>query len=203
VPGNPKHLSNQHSETGHPASAAVQPPISTIPYKTLNNLIPACYPVPVFAEMDPRRIVPSSNHYPPKSFPLNLFADSHHVTPVASIYYKNMGGEGAPPIFRSLSPDSHGIISFTDPHPLNLLKSYRFKNIGRRGAASADAELHSSDPPIHPLSFLYLTRSFPQRHPVNSFGINSLRTLSVSTGVRVPPRVHLSTSKLALPLVVK
>ncbi len=64
-------------------------------------MIPACYPVPVFAEMDPRQFFPSSNlsalplpHYPPKSLPLNLFADPHPLNPVVPIFYKNMGGEG-------------------------------------------------------------------------------------------------------------
>src|SRR5882762_3649348 len=56
---------------------------------------------PVFAEMDPRQVFPSSNlsalrlpHYPPKSFPLNSFADPHPLNPVASIFYKNIGGRG-------------------------------------------------------------------------------------------------------------
>ena len=69
--------------------------------KILNKLIRACYPVPVFAEMDPRQFFPSSNlsavplpHYPPKSLPLNLFTDPHSLNPVVSILYKNMGGEG-------------------------------------------------------------------------------------------------------------
>jgi hypothetical protein len=56
---------------------------------------------PVFVEMDPRQVFPSSNlsavrlpHYPPKSFPLNLFADPYPLNPVASIFYKNIGGRG-------------------------------------------------------------------------------------------------------------
>src|SRR6267378_1305726 len=56
---------------------------------------------PVFVEMDPRQVFPSSNlcavrlpHYPPKSFPLNLFADPHPLNRVASIFYKNVGGRG-------------------------------------------------------------------------------------------------------------
>ena len=40
------------------ASAAVQPPISPIPCKTLNELIPACYPAPVFAAVHPRPLFP-------------------------------------------------------------------------------------------------------------------------------------------------
>src|SRR5713101_9978692 len=36
--------------------------------------------------------------FAPKSFPLNSFADPHPLSPVASILYKNIGGQGAPPI---------------------------------------------------------------------------------------------------------
>jgi hypothetical protein len=75
----------------------------------------------------------------PNSFPHNLLSDPHPLTPVPSIFYKNMGGEGAPPTFRCLSPflnppspNSHGIISFADTHPLNSVVSYRYKN--SRGA---------------------------------------------------------------------
>jgi len=106
-----------------PVPAAVQPAISTIPYKILNRLIPACYPVPVFAEMDPRQVFPSSNlsavhlpHYPPKSFPFMIFADPHPLNPVASIFYKNIGGRGTlrrtPPIFHSLSPIPYELSPF-------------------------------------------------------------------------------------------
>jgi hypothetical protein len=31
----------------------------------------------------------------PNSFPANLFADPHPLTPIASIFYRNLGGEGA------------------------------------------------------------------------------------------------------------
>src|SRR6266851_845682 len=33
-------------------------------------------------------------HYPPKPFPLNLFADPHPLNPVLSIFYENTGGKG-------------------------------------------------------------------------------------------------------------
>jgi len=42
------------AEAVHASSAAVQPSISPIPCKTLNNLISACYPVPVLAAVHPR-----------------------------------------------------------------------------------------------------------------------------------------------------
>jgi hypothetical protein len=41
-----------------PALITIQPSISTIPCKTLNNLIPACYPCPVFAAVHPRPLFP-------------------------------------------------------------------------------------------------------------------------------------------------
>jgi len=74
---------------------------------------------PVFAEMDPRQVFPSSNlwavrlpHYPSKSFPLNPFADPHPLNRVASIFYKNIGGEGAPTTFHSLSPIPYNLSPF-------------------------------------------------------------------------------------------
>src|SRR6266478_744472 len=36
--------------------------------------------------------------FTPKSFPINLFADPHPLTLFASIFYKNIGWQGAPPI---------------------------------------------------------------------------------------------------------
>src|SRR6267378_2062945 len=66
---------------------------------------------PVFVEMDPRQVFPSSNlcavrlpHYPPKSFPLNSFTDPHPLNRVASIFYKNIGGRETPTTFHPLSP---------------------------------------------------------------------------------------------------
>jgi hypothetical protein len=43
-------------------------------------------------------------HFHPKSFPVNLFADSHPLTPVGSIFYKNIRGRGYSR--RSPSPKS-------------------------------------------------------------------------------------------------
>ncbi len=42
----------------------------------------------------------------PKSFPLNSFADPHPLTPVASIFYKNIGWQGAPPIRAGSDPQT-------------------------------------------------------------------------------------------------
>ena len=88
-----------------------------------NKLIPACYPVPVFAETDPQPVFPFSKlsavhlpHYPPKSFPFIIFAYPHPLNPVASIFYKKIGGRGrlreTPPIFHSLSPIPYNLSPF-------------------------------------------------------------------------------------------
>ncbi len=74
------------------------------------------------------------------SFTLNLFADPHPLTLVASIFYKN-GGRG-PSTFQSssrtyCSSKPFPVISFADHDPLTLLDSYRFKNIRGQGAIEA------------------------------------------------------------------
>jgi hypothetical protein len=45
-------------------------------------------------------------HYPPNSFPLNLFADPHPLNPVVSIFYKNIGGRGHLHLFSPEMPHS-------------------------------------------------------------------------------------------------
>ena len=84
---------------------------------------------------------------PSNSFALTLLSDPDPLTPIASILYKYIGGEGAStsqspsPIACSLPhypPNSHGIMSFADPHPLTRLESYRFKNIGGRVLRTSD-----------------------------------------------------------------
>ena len=84
---------------------------------------------------------------PSNSFALTLLSDPHPLTPITSILYKNIGGEGAStsqspsPIACPLAQfplNSHGIMSFADPHPLTRLESYRFKNIGGRVLRTSD-----------------------------------------------------------------
>jgi len=41
---------------------------------------------------------------------------------------------------RTVSPNSHGIISFADPHPLSSFVSYRYKNLAGRGLATTRPE---------------------------------------------------------------
>src|SRR5713101_8475517 len=64
----------------------------------------ASHPSPFFPF--PNLPAVSPPHYPPKSFPINLFADPHPLTPVASIFYKNIGWQGAPPIRAGSDPQT-------------------------------------------------------------------------------------------------
>jgi len=109
----------------------------------------------VFVASQPRPLVlfpcltPTSCPVFSKSFPLNLFADPHPLTPIVSILYKNIGRGTFLRFQRSnvqpsnmpagFALNSHGITSFADSHPITRLKSYRFKNI-------AGALLHSRAP---------------------------------------------------------
>jgi hypothetical protein len=91
-------------------------------------------------------------------------------------------------------PNFFPLKSLTDPHPLNSAESYRYINIGGRGPILLrTSNFLASLSSIHPLSFQYLTHSFPQRTLLNSFGINSLRTLSITTGVYPPLSLFLSS----------
>src|SRR5260370_3078865 len=56
-----------------------------------------------------RRSLRSENvqtNFTPNSFPLNPFADPHPLTPVASIFYKNIGGGGTVSPFQLLTSKS-------------------------------------------------------------------------------------------------
>jgi len=64
---------------------------------------------PVFAKLHSRRSLVllhtdhcsrTTSHYSPKSHGINPFADPHPLNPVASIFYKNIGGRG----YLRLSP---------------------------------------------------------------------------------------------------
>jgi hypothetical protein len=152
-----------------------------------------CYPAPVFAEMNPRQFFPSSNpsavplpHYPPKSLPLNSFADPHPLNPVMSILYKNMGGEGVPPTFRSLSPNSHGIISSTDPHPLNSVASIFYKNIGGRGTPRTFRSLSPSPYNLFPINYPLCVQPLTQCPFCKSFPLTYIHLLG---GVYPPPHL--------------
>src|SRR6266851_775597 len=69
--------------------------------------------------------------------------------------------------------------------------------VGGRAPASL-IELSTSSS-IYPLLFHALAHSFSQRALHNSFGINSLRTLSVATDVYTPQALFLFVTSLCLP----
>ena len=67
---------------------------------------------PVFAKLHSRRSLVllhtdhcsrTTSHYSSKSHGINPFADPHPLNPVASIFYKNIGGRGVPPTFSARS----------------------------------------------------------------------------------------------------
>ncbi len=81
-----------------------------------------------------------------KSFPLNSFADPHLLTPVASIFYKNSGGQGVPRSaipcrhFASISPLAATLmdllVSVANKRLTALAKPFRcniYKKAGGRG----------------------------------------------------------------------
>jgi len=78
--GGPLFASSCSAEAIHHASAAVQSSILTIHCKTLNNLIPACYPVPVFAATQPRRSLDFFSRLTPVPCPLSLNSFICHIS---------------------------------------------------------------------------------------------------------------------------
>ena len=59
------------------------------------------------------------------------FTDPHPLTLLESHRFKNAGGEGVSPTFRS--PNSLRLNSFADPHPLTSVLSIFYKNSTGRG----------------------------------------------------------------------
>src|SRR5882762_6201142 len=113
---------------------------------------------PVFVEMDPRQVFPSSNlcavrlpHYPPKSFPLNSFTDPHPLNRVASIFYKNIGGRETPTTFHSLSTIpynlspffSHSFALFCTLQKLNPLVFNRLRTLCTKTGGGVGVNSHS------------------------------------------------------------
>jgi hypothetical protein len=121
-----------------PRSAAVQPSIPPpVPCKTLNNLIPACYPYLVFAKFHPRRTLVSF-------FPLTPNPDS--LSPKSSPYLVT----SLPPYFLFFSksfPCHTSENSPVSPTIATLPKT----------AVSKPSVCHTSEPPggcPHPVSAL-------------------------------------------------
>ncbi len=78
----------------------------------------------VFAKSKSRRSFDSFSHQAstrrplsPKSHGINIFADPHPLTSVASIFYKNIEGEGASPSAVTANPQS--LTSLFATHPKN------------------------------------------------------------------------------------
>jgi hypothetical protein len=78
--GGPLFASSCSAEAIHHASAAVQSSILTIHCKTLNNLISACYPVPMFAATQPRRSLDFFSRLTPVPCPLSLNSFICHIS---------------------------------------------------------------------------------------------------------------------------
>src|SRR6266436_7526497 len=81
----------------------------------------------------------------PKSFPLNSFADPHPLTPVASIFYKNIGWQGAPPIRAGSDPQTSQRNNGISLSPLDCavpktmdLKSFRMRSSEKRGGGGTN-----------------------------------------------------------------
>src|SRR6266436_5377972 len=77
---------------------------------------------PLFAMLHSRRSFDSSSHQAPtrrplspKSHGIKIFADPHPLTSIASIFYKNIEGEGASPSAVTANPQSLTSLSATHP----------------------------------------------------------------------------------------
>src|SRR6267143_3825869 len=121
-------------------------------------------PFPVFAKRIPRSpAVPFLSRMPvpqplsPKFHGISIFADSHPLTRVASIFYRNMAGALLHPRApRRLAEQGPRFFNVQTLRPCNVL-------------------------PIYPLCFQILAHSSPQRVSHNSFHVNHFRTLFSST----------------------
>src|SRR5713101_5194868 len=77
----------------------------------------SCYSVAVFAKLHSRRSFDSFSRPTralrrpsPKSHGINVFADPHPLTPVASIFYENIGGQGASSISSTCRSKSNATL---------------------------------------------------------------------------------------------
>src|SRR5713226_10254173 len=93
----------------------------------------------VFVDIQPRRSPDSFLGLTPIPFPLspnshgiNILADPHPLTPIASIFYKNMGGGGP-----QLSNPHTQFPTPYSPVPLSPLESTLMKNAGGGGPVIA------------------------------------------------------------------
>src|SRR6266851_8810584 len=151
----------------------------------------ASHPSPFFPF--PNLPAVSPPHYPPKSFPLNLFADPHPLTPVASIFYKNIAGRGAStlqsPSLVSYPRSANFFICHTSKKSLPKSNHCHTSKIAvcnpcichtsePPGGSPPNQTLRSPLPPI-PLSpfFSHSSTLFCTQQKLNSFVFNRFRTL--------------------------
>ncbi len=196
---------------GHPAPAAVQPSISTIHCKTLNNFIKACYSLAVFVESNPR--------------PFTLSPEGSPDRPVPTL-----SGRSRPARDRRFRPGRKGLVSLQFTSPVFLLtddcplitahscsKSFSCNTYGpprkcckqktygqgkslrcntyKKPGVGVFFQFWNSSPSRIQLSFQPLTRC-PFRKPFLLIYIHLM-------GCVYPPPYLLSSSKLRLSLVVK
>jgi hypothetical protein len=90
------------------------------------------------------------NLFTPNSFPLNLFANPHPLTPVASIFYKTSGGGGPhvsnlPPLFSLclLSSNSFPFIYLRNTNSVTPFFLYSCKLVGGVGVLRSTSSLRS------------------------------------------------------------
>ncbi len=137
-------------------------------------------------------------HYPPNSFPLNLFADPHPVNPVVSYRYKTRGG-GAFLVLQTfnlqlstfdlfhsspLCSSSYTLFSATGFPQLfwNQFLAHSFHRDGGVPPSRALASFTGPPSRCHPNSF----RMRRSKNLSSRFSLTSLQSISIS--VRVAPK---------------
>ncbi len=164
------------------------PPFSV--YGVYSDLVGASNPIFLSAVPPP--------HYPPNSFPLNLFADPHPVNPVVSYRYKTRGG-GASLVLQTfnlqlstfdlfhsspLCSSSYALFSATG-FPQLFWNQFLAHSFHRDGGVPPSRSL---SPSIGPLS-LCPPNSFRMRSSKNLSSRLSLTSLqSISISARVAPK---------------
>ncbi len=137
-------------------------------------------------------------HYPPNSFPLNLFADPHPVNPVVSYRYKTRGG-GAFLVLQTfnlqlstfdlfhsspLCSSSYTLFSATG-FPQLFWNQFLAHSFHRDGGVPPSRSLSPSIGPLFP----YTPNSFRMRSSKNLSSRLSLTSLqSISISARVAPK---------------
>ena len=134
-------------------------------------------------------------HYPPNSFPLNLFADPHPVNPVVSYRYKTRGG-GAFLVLQTfnlqlstfdlfhsspLCSSSYTLFSATG-FPQLFWNQFLAHSFHREGGVSPSRSLSPFTGPLspcHPNSF----RMLRSKNLSSRFSLTPLQSISISPGI--------------------